>query len=145
MENSKEVKTPTVLTVSTTVSAPIEKVWKYWNEPEHIKQWAFASDDWHAPESSNDLRVGGKLSTTMAAKDGSMSFEFWSIYSKVEPFGAIDYELGDGRKVEIRFTEVEGGTKIVQSFEAEETNSLEMQQGGWQAIIDNFKKHVEND
>jgi len=134
----------TLLTVEAIVKAPIEKVWKYWNEPQHITQWAFASEDWHAPSAENDLRTGGKFSTVMAAKDGSFSFEFGGVYDKVENHKTIEYTIGDGRKVKISFTPSGNETKIVESFEAEDQNSLEMQKAGWQAILNSFKKHTEN-
>lgn len=137
MENTK------TLTVATTVQAPIEKVWKYWNEPAHITQWCTPSEDWHAPAAENDLSVGGKFSTTMAAKDGSFSFDFAGVYDTVTPHQYIAYTLGDGRKVEITFSNESGATKVVETFDPESINPLEMQQAGWQAIIDNFKKHTE--
>ncbi|MEI9918501.1 MAG: SRPBCC family protein [Bacteroidota bacterium] len=139
-----ETKQKTVITIQATVNAPVEKVWKYWSEPQHITKWAFASDDWHAPSSENDLKTGGKFSTTMAAKDGSFSFEFGGVYDKVEQHKTIDYTIGDGRKVMTSFEGTGDETKIVQSFEAEEQNSIDMQRGGWQAILNNFKKYVEN-
>jgi uncharacterized protein YndB with AHSA1/START domain len=132
-----------LLTVQTVVNAPVDKVWEYWTKPEHITQWCQASDDWHAPKAENELKVGGNFSTTMAAKDGSFSFDFGGVYTKVETNKAIEYTLGDGRDVKIRFTSKGDTTEIVESFEAEDTHSLEMQQGGWQAIMDNFKKYVE--
>jgi uncharacterized protein YndB with AHSA1/START domain len=135
--------TKTAITVETTVQAPAAKVWEYWNQPEHIKQWAFASDDWHVPASENDLRTGGKFSTTMAAKDGSFSFEFGGVYTQVKEHKLIEYTLGDERKVSILFSSIGEATKIVETFEAEDTHSVEMQQSGWQAILDNFKKYTE--
>jgi len=135
--------TKTAITVETTVQAPVAKVWDYWNQPEHIKQWAFASDDWHVPASENDLRTGGKFSTTMAAKDGSFSFDFGGVYTQVKEHKLIEYTLGDERKVSILFSSIGDATKIVETFEAEDTHSVEMQQSGWQAILDNFKKYTE--
>lgn len=134
----------TVVTIEATVNAPIEKVWKYWIEPQHITKWAFASDDWHAPAAENDLREGGKFSTTMAAKDGSFSFDFAGVYDKVETHKLIAYTIGDGRKVVTEFIPAGNQTRIVGKFEAEEENSIDMQRAGWQAILDNFKKHAEN-
>lgn len=131
------------ITVTATVNAPVEKVWQYWNEPAHIKGWAFASDDWHAPNAENDLRVDGKFTTTMAAKDGSFSFDFGGVYTDVQEHKLIAYTMGDGRKVEIKFSGNGDSTEIEETFEPESQNSLEMQQGGWQAILDNFKKYVE--
>lgn len=132
------------ITIEATVQAPIDKVWKYWNEPAHIMQWCQASPEWHAPAAENDLKAGGKFTTTMAAKDGSMSFDFWGIYDTVEPNALIEYTMGDGRKAKIVFTQVGDATKIVESFEPESENSRELQQGGWQAILNSFKLHTEN-
>ncbi|QHS60453.1 SRPBCC family protein [Chitinophaga agri] len=131
------------ITIESTVQAPVAKVWEYWNQPEHIKQWAFASEDWHAPKSENDLRIGGTFSTTMAAKDGSFSFDFGGEYTDVKEHKLIEYTLGDGRKVSILFSTMGDSTKVVQTFEAEEENPLEMQRDGWQAILNNFTKYTE--
>lgn len=132
-----------VITIEATVNAPLEKVWNYWTMPEHITKWNSASDDWHTPKAENDLRTGGKFSARMEAKDGSFGFDFWGIYDIVTTHELIEYTLGDDRKVTISFTPAEGGIKVVESFEAESTNSLELQQGGWQAILNNFKKYTE--
>jgi uncharacterized protein YndB with AHSA1/START domain len=133
------------ITVEALIHAPVAKVWAYWTEPEHIKQWTFASDEWHAPLAENDLRVGGKFKTTMAAKDGSFGFDFEGTYTDVVTNSLIAYVLGDERTVEIKFGEAEGQTKVVETFVAETQNPIEMQQGGWQAILNNFKKHVESE
>lgn len=133
-----------VITVRTTVGKPIEKVWPYWTEPQHITQWYAASDDWHAPEAENDLTPGGKFKTTMAAKDGSFSFDFSGKYSEVEPKKLIKYAMDDDRKVEITFNDLGDNVEIVETFEPEQTNALEMQRDGWQAILHNFKKYTEN-
>jgi uncharacterized protein YndB with AHSA1/START domain len=133
----------TIITVETTVKAPIEKVWKYWNEPKHITQWCFGSDDWHTPTAENDLRVNGKLKSRMEAKDGSMGFDFEGVYTKVQENKAIEYTIADGRSVSIIFSSNGNETKIVESFEAENTHPVEMQQGGWQTILNNFKKYIE--
>lgn len=138
MENKK----PTI-TVSTTVKAPVEKVWQCWTGPEHITQWNQASPDWHTPKASNDLRVGGKFTSTMAAKDGSMSFDFEGVYDQVVPNKRIEYTIADGRKVSIQFDSNKNETSVIETFEAEGTNSLELQQAGWQAIMDSFKQYVE--
>ncbi|WP_316794427.1 SRPBCC family protein [Pedobacter frigoris] len=134
---------PTVITVENTVNAPVAKVWEAWTNPEHITKWSFASDDWHTPYADNDIRTGGKFKSTMAAKDGSMSFDFEGVYSNVEEHKLIEYAMADGRKVKITFTDEGDTTKVVESFDAENTNPIEMQQGGWQAILDNFKKYTE--
>ena len=134
----------TILTVSSLVNAPIELAWQAFTQPEHITQWNFASEDWECPTASNDLSVGGAFSYRMQAKDGSMGFDFAGTYSKVVPLEQIDYTIGD-RSVSVRFEKLSGGqTKITQAFEAENENSLELQQNGWQAILENYKKHVES-
>lgn len=145
MENaaSKSGKAP-VITVETVVNASLETVWNAWSAPEHITQWCHASDDWHAPYAENDLRTGGGFKTTMAAKDGSFSFDFGGTYSVVKPHELIEYGMGDGRQVSVRFRPEKEGVKVTEKFEAEDTNPPEMQQNGWQAILDNFKKYTES-
>src|SRR5688500_3105434 len=106
----------TAVTVEATVDAPVEKVWKYWNDPAHITQWCSASDDWHAPYAENDLRKDGKFKTTMAAKDGSFSFDFEGVYTKVEPNKTIDYTMSDGRKVNITFASHGNATHVTETF-----------------------------
>lgn len=132
------------ITVEATVNAPVEKVWQYWNEPQHITQWATASDDWHAPYADNDLRKDGKFKTTMAAKDGSVSFDFEGVYTNVEPLKKIEYTMSDGRKAAVSFIAHGNATEISETFEPESENPLEMQRGGWQAILNNFKKYTES-
>lgn len=138
-----ETQNKSAITVKAAIEAPVEKVWEYWNEPEHITQWNQASDDWHCPSAENDLRAGGKYRARMEAKDGSMGFDFEAIYDEVIEPEKIAYTMGDGRKVEIRFTEEGNVTRVAETFDPEDTNSREMQQGGWQAILDNFKKYTE--
>jgi len=138
-----ETMNKTSITIETIINAPVDKVWECWNKPEHITQWCNASDEWHTVRAENDLRVGGKFNSRMEAKDGSMGFDFWGIYDVVNPNEKIEYTMGDGRKCEITFTANGNSTKVVESFEAEEENSVEMQKGGWQAILDNFKKYAE--
>jgi len=139
-----ETQNKPVITVETTVNAPVEKVWGYWTKPEHITQWNNASDDWHSPRAENDLKVGGTFNYRMEAKDGSFGFDFGGVYDAVTENKYIEYTIGDGRKVKITFSGVDNTTKVVESFEAESTHSIEMQQTGWQNIIDNFKKYVES-
>lgn len=133
-----------MITVKNTVKASIDKVWEFWTLPEHITKWSFASPDWHTPYAENDLQVGGTFKSTMAAKDGSMSFDFGGEYTLVEQNKAIEYVLADGRKVEINFNETPNGVEVIESFDPETVNPVEMQQGGWQAILDNFKTYVES-
>lgn len=137
-----ETKT-TPITVETTVKAPADKVWKFWNEPEHIIKWCTATPEWHTPRSENDLRVGGKFSSRMEAKDGSMGFDFGGEYTAVKTNELIEYTMGDGRKVKIVFDTKGNETKITETFDAENQNPVEMQRGGWQAILDNFKNYTE--
>ncbi|MGW9126424.1 SRPBCC family protein [Paenibacillus chitinolyticus] len=132
------------ITVEATVHAPVDKVWEYWTEPQHITKWSFASDDWHAPKAENDLRVGGKFLTRMEAKDGSFGFEFGGEYDEIRINELISYTLGDGRNVTITFIGQENNTRVIEAFEAEAANSVEMQKAGWQAILDNFKKYSES-
>lgn len=139
METTKR----TVITVENTINAPVSKVWDCWTNPNHITQWCFASDDWHSPTATNDLQTGGKFTTRMEAKDGSMGFDFGGVYDAVTNLEYIEYTIGDGRKVKITFTDLGNSTKVVESFEAEDMNPIEMQQGGWQAILNNFKNYTE--
>ncbi|HXR83394.1 MAG TPA: SRPBCC family protein [Hanamia sp.] len=132
------------ITVSTIVKTSIEKVWKYWTTPEDIMQWNSASEDWHTPRCENDLRVGGKFFSRMEAKDGSFGFDFGGVYHDVIEHKLISYTMGDGRKVEINFWDEGDATKIIETFEAESTNSFEQQKAGWQSILDNFKKYAES-
>jgi len=138
-----ETQEKTILTVENTINAPVEKVWDYWTKPEHIAHWNNASDDWHTPWAKNDLRLGGSFVSRMEAKDGSMGFDFGGVYDAIRTYEYIEYTIGDGRKVKITFTANGNTTKVVESFEAETTHSLEIQRGGWQAIMDNFKKYTE--
>lgn len=132
------------ITIEASVSAPVEKVWKYWTEPQHITQWAFASDEWMAPRAENDLQTGGKFLTRMEAKDGSFGFDFGGTYTAVDPNKRIEYTIEDGRDVSVEFTSQGDKTYVKSVFEPEGQNPHEMQKAGWQAILDNFKKHVEN-
>ena len=132
-----------VITIQTTVNAPVEKVWEYWSKPEHITKWSTASDDWHTPRAENDLRVGGKFVSRMEAKDGSMGFDFSGIYEEVKLHETIAYTLGDGRKVDIAFVDQGETTKVVEIFDPESTHPVEFQQAGWQAIMDSFKRYTE--
>ena len=132
-----------VITISSTISAPVEKVWKYWTNPEHITLWCNASDDWHAPRAENDLRPGGKFTTRMEAKDGSFGFDFGGVYDMVKPNELIEYTLEDGRVVTIHFSSLGDETRVVEMFDAENENPVDMQKGGWQSILNNFKKYTE--
>ena len=136
-------KDKVIVEVSADINAPVEKVWELWTSTEHIVQWNSASDDWHTPSAENDLRTGGKFSSRMEVKDGSMGFDFGGVYDEVKPFSLIAYTMGDGRTVKIEFEDKGGVTRVVENFEAESQNPVEMQQAGWQAIMNNFKKYAE--
>ena len=119
-----------VITIEAIVNKPIGIVWECWTKPEHITKWCFASDDWHAPSSTSDFKVGGKISTRMEAKDGSFGFDFWGIYNEIIPNEKLAITMGDDRKWDTYFSVVEGGVKVIEKFEAESENRIEMQQGG---------------
>lgn len=131
------------VTVQNTVNAPVEKVWTIFTTPADIMVWNTASDDWHTTKSENDLRPGGTFCSTMAAKDGSFSFDFGGVYDEVTTHKAIAYTMGDGRQARTTFEPVGDTTKVTTVFDAESQNPVEMQRGGWQAILDNFKKYTE--
>jgi len=139
MEDQKRIS----ITVETTVPVSPELAWGYWTEPRHITQWNQASEDWYTPRAESDLRVGGKFSSRMESKDGKYGFDFWGIYDAVEPYRLIETTLGDERKVRTTFESVTAGTRIVETFEAESENSVELQRDGWQAILDSFRRYVE--
>ncbi|HEY4799193.1 MAG TPA: SRPBCC family protein [Bacteroidia bacterium] len=134
----------TLITVEAVVHAPVEKVWNCWTSPEHIIKWNQASDDWHTPRATNDLRVGGKFLSRMEAKDGSFGFDFEGTYSAVKPNELIEYSIIGGRSVKIIFSREGNNTRVTETFETEPTHTLEQQRAGWQAIMNNFKKHVES-
>jgi uncharacterized protein YndB with AHSA1/START domain len=131
------------ITVETTVAAPIETVWDAWNNPDDIVQWNAASDDWHTTRASTDLRVGGKFSSRMEAKDGSMGFDFSGTYTTVEPLHVIEFTMDDSRVVRVEF--IDGGESVTvrETFDADESHSADQQRAGWQAILDRFARHVE--
>ena len=138
-----ETKEKTIITVQATIQAPVEKVWDCWTNPKHIVQWNAASDDWHTPKAENDLRTGGKFTSRMEAKDGSMGFDFEGVYDEVKTNERIVYTIGDGRQVQIAFDSNGNETTVTERFEAENTHTIEQQQFGWQSILSNFKKYVE--
>ena len=135
--------TSNMITVEAIVQAPVQKAWSYYTEGQHIIHWNFADDSWHCPKSEVDLRVGGKFSSTMSAKDGSFSFDFWGIYDEVNEHNHIAYTMGDDRKATVDFSADGAATKVTVCFEMETENTEELQRGGWQAILDNFKKYTE--
>ncbi len=132
------------ITVRTLIGRPVDKVWGAWTMAEHITQWNFASDEWHCPSANNDLRPGGRFSWRMEARDGSMGFDFCGTYDLVEQRKRIAGKLDDGREVAVHFEADGEQTRVTETFEAEESNPVEMQKAGWQAILENFRKHVES-
>lgn len=131
------------ITVKTIIKAPLPKVWEFWTKPEHITKWAFASEDWEAPYAENDVRIGGRFKTVMAAKDKSMGFDFTGTYTNVLDHELLEYDIDDGRHVSIKFKDLPEGTEITETFEPEKINPEEMQRSGWQAFLNNFKSYIE--
>ena len=131
------------ITVETVVKADPKLVWSAWNDPEEIKKWNSASDDWHTTRSRVDLREGGTFSARMEAKDGSEGFDFEGTYTRIVPEKLLAYRMSDGRSVEVRFEPAPGGVRVVETFDAESENPEELQRAGWQAILDRFARHVE--
>lgn len=132
------------ITVEAVIQSEPEKAWNYYNSPEHITKWNFASDDWQCPRAENDLRPGGKYAARMEAKDGSFGFDFEAVYDKVEDGKSFQYTMPDGRVVNAEFKDLDGKTGVTVTFDAEDQNDPEMQRAGWQAILDNYRKYTEN-
>lgn len=139
---SMETK-PVLITVEARVNAPVAKVWKHWTAPESITKWNAASDDWHCPSATNDVRVGGLFTARMEAKDGSFGFDFAGTYTEMRPNELLVYKLGDDREVRVEFEGQGNATMVRETFTAEGTHSIEMQRGGWQSILNRFKDFVE--
>jgi uncharacterized protein YndB with AHSA1/START domain len=131
------------ITVEADIAAPLREVWDAWVTPDHITQWNFAIDEWCCPRAEIDLRAGGRFNYRMEAKDGSVGFDFEGIFTTVEPQQSLHFELGDDRRVTIEFTQTPTGTRVAETFEAEDETSAEQQKHGWQSILNNFKRHVE--
>ena len=131
------------ITVQATISAGRKKVWEYYSNPEHITNWNFASEDWKCPAASNDMRIGGKYSARMEAKDGSFGFDFVAVYEDIIEGEKFTYAMTDGRKATVIFNILDDKTEVSVTFDAETENTIEMQRDGWQAILNNFKKYTE--
>ena len=131
------------ITIETAVKAKLNKVWDAWNNPADIQQWNTAQDDWHTTLSSVDLREGGKFRSRMEAKDGSEGFDFEGTYTSVVPHKTIEYRMSDDREVKVELVERAGSVLVRETFDAETENPPELQRTGWQAILDNFARHVE--
>lgn len=129
------------ITVETSVAAPLEKVWSAYVTPADIVQWNAASEDWHTTKATVDLRVGGVFSSRMEAKDGSFGFDFSGTYTLVVPQKRLEYSLGD-RQASVEFIAGDRAVTVRVTFDAESENSPDRQRAGWQAILDNFARHV---
>lgn len=132
------------ITVATTVPLTPERAWELYTDPNDVTQWNFATDEWHCPSASIDLRVGGTHKARMEAKDGSFGFDFEGTYAEVEAPHSLTLVLGDGRKSRTTFRPSSGGTLVETTFDAEAENSVDMQRDGWQAILNNYRKHAEH-
>jgi uncharacterized protein YndB with AHSA1/START domain len=130
------------ITVTTLIAADVQKVWDYYTTPEHITKWNFADPSWHCPSASNDMRVGGKYVARMEAKDGSFGFDFEAFYSEINKGKNFTYKFGD-RAAQVTFESIGDKTTLAVCFDPESENPIELQKGGWQAILDNFKNYVE--
>ena len=135
-----------LVTVEARVNAPVAKVWAQWVTPTHIMKWNAASDDWHTPSATNDLRVGGTFTSRMEAKDKSMGFDFGGTYTEIQHHALIAYRLGDGagaREVRVVFEPAGDSTIVRETFTPETTHPIEAQRSGWQSILNRFKSYVE--
>ena len=132
------------ITIEAVIDADIQKVWDYYNSPEHITKWNYASNDWHCPKAENDMKIGGVYLARMEAKDGSFGFDFKAIYDEIIPLAKVAYTLGDERKVVTTFVKQDDKTKVITFFDAEGVNLIDMQKAGWQSILNNFKRYTEN-
>ncbi|MYN45895.1 ATPase [Pseudoduganella sp. FT93W] len=129
------------ITVETTIAAPLETIWQSWTTPQDIVQWNTASPDWHTTRADVDLRVGGTFSSRMEAKDGSHGFDFAGTYTRIEPYQLIECQFGD-RSLLVEFLPGAEGVIVRETFDAETVYPVEQQRAGWQAILDNFARHV---
>lgn len=136
-------KTKTPVTIETTIHAPVEKIWENWTSTDAITQWNSASSEWHTPKAEHELQPGGRFVYRMEAKDGSFGFDFSGTFEVIKPNEYLESILDDGRKVKVTFTGKGNETLVSQTFEAEETHSIDQQRSGWQNILDNFKQYVE--
>lgn len=131
------------LTIEVLIDAPVATVWNHFITPDSIQQWNQASDDWHTPRAKNDFQVGGSFDYRMEAKDGSFGFNLIGMYHLIEKEQSIAYHLEDGREVIVSFEALGKQTKVVEVFEPEAVNPIELQRQGWQQILTNFKLFVE--
>jgi uncharacterized protein YndB with AHSA1/START domain len=143
LQSPEPKENPMKISVETLVKAELNQVWLAWNTPADIKQWNAAHESWHTTHAAVDLRVGGNFVARMEAKDGSIGFDFGGVYTRVSPCEALAYRMSDGREVEVEFVEHGEGVLVKETFDSETENPPEMQRQGWQAILDNFARHVQ--
>jgi uncharacterized protein YndB with AHSA1/START domain len=129
--------------VKALVDAPLSQVWNKWTNPQDVMEWNNASDDWHTPFARNDLRIGGKFLYRMESRDGQNGFDFSGVYREVVPEQSIAYTLDDGRSASVQFAVQGPAILVTEMFDPEKETPIELQRAGWQAILDNFKRHVE--
>ncbi len=156
------------LKVETILNSDIQNVLDKWINIESVKVWCHAGADWGVGNVENDVRVGGRFLTNMHALDNSASFDFTGEYTEVELLenkngkytARLKYKMDKldseamNRECEVLFESVEGenmsggseasATKVTEIFDSENLNSIELQISGWQSILDNFKKYVED-
>lgn len=132
------------VTIKTTVNKPLSQVWDYLINPVHIKGWNFASDDWYCPKAVNNFVEGGTFSYTMAAKDGSMQFDFSGKFTEIVEAKKLVYLLDDNRAVWFDLVDNGNSVDITERFETETENPIDLQEFGWQCILNNFKKYTES-
>lgn len=145
LKQIKEIAEDLYITIGIDLNSSINNVWQKWSNPDDITKWCFASDTWHSPSASNDLRIGGRLNCRMESKDGEFGFDFGGTYTNIIPNELIEFVMDDGRDVSVRFESKANQTHIIESFRPESENALELQKFGWQEILNNFKRYVDNE
>ena len=135
---------PAIITAETVINAPIEKVWEYWTNPQHIPHWNNTNHEWHTPVAENDLKIGGRLFLRMERKDGSAGFDHECIYDDVQHHKHICYTTSDKRKTHITFEETPDGVKLTEQFMPESATPIDMQHAFCQSILENFKAYAES-
>ena len=133
----------TKITIQAVVAADRQKVWDRYTQPEHITKWNFATDTWHCPAASNDMRVGGKYLARMEAKDGSFAFDFEAVYNEIVDGEKFTYTMPDNREIQVSFEQTDDKTRVTVTFDPENENPVDLQRSGWQSILDNFRKYAE--
>ncbi len=131
------------ITIQAVVAADRQKVWDCYTQPEHITKWNFATDTWHCPAASNDMRVGGKYLARMEAKDGSFAFDFEAVYNEIVDGEKFTYTMPDNREIQVSFEQTDDKTRVTVTFDPENENPVDLQRSGWQSILDNFRKYAE--